>query len=370
MSGEVCSSDNERSEVRRSARSTAGNRLREMIRLELKRKNNERYLQDTFEGIQTGKEGMELLISDNNSISDIDDESEYSTEASSEDIVDSDFDDSVNEEGSDSGQEVELESQPKRKRIGKRILTRSTSHPTKLVTTTDSISEFIGSKKKSNKFKERSQFPSSISEGTRRSKRNSTRQSTEEARQKHLTETKDRHERFLKSAKNRKNTVKPLSQEELLKEAEETEKLNTDSLKSYLEMQIQRKKFVSRKKHAIHGPFIRYLSTSRAPNDSPRTRKQHALSGSTHVVNLIIHSHPEESPSVFRTYNTRKRNESLRSTCPISGLPARYRDPLTKLPYYNADAFKSIRAKYAQEQEERYLSRINTLKDILNGKDS
>lgn len=183
-----------------------------------------------------------------------------------------------------------------------------------------------------------------------------------------MCETKDRQERFLKSVKCRKTIVKPLSQEELLKEAEETEQLNTASLKSYLEIQIQKKKFVSRKKHAIHGPFIRFLSTSRSA-ECARTRKQHALSGGTHVVNLIIHSHPEESPAVFRTYS-KKRNENIRSTCPISGLPARYRDPLTKLPYYNAEAFKSIRAKYAQEQEERYLSRLNELKDILNGKDA
>ena len=196
---------------------------------------------------------------------------------------------------------------------------------------------------------------------------------TEEAKQKHLIETKDKQERQ-KSVKNRKSNVKPLSQEELLKEAENTEKINTASLKSYLEMQIQKKKFVSRKKHAIHGPFIRYLSTSRLPNDSLRTRKQHALAGSnnpTRVVNLIIHSHPEESPAVFRTYSPYKRTEvSRRVLCPVTGLPAKYRDPLTKLPYYNAKAFQTIRAKYAQQQEERCLSRVNALKNVLNGKAS
>ena len=196
---------------------------------------------------------------------------------------------------------------------------------------------------------------------------------TEEARQKHLTETKDRQERQ-KSVKSRRSNVKPLSQEELLKEAENTEKLNTASLKSYLEMQIQKKKFVSRKKHAIHGPFIRYLSTSRPPSDSLRTRKQHALAGTsqpTRVVNLIIHSHPEESPAVFRTYSPHKLVESYRNVlCPVTGLPAKYRDPLTNLPYYSAEAFKTIRAKYAEQQEEKYLSRINALKNVLNGKAS
>ena len=159
MSEEICSSGSERSEVRRSVRSTAGNRLRELIRLELKRKQNERYLQDTFEGMQSEKDGMELLISDNNSILE-GDESEYSTEASSDDIIDSDFDDSANEDGSVSGQETELEPQSKRKRSGKRVLTRSTSHPTKLVTTpTNNNNDVITSKKK------KADFPNLVTEG-------------------------------------------------------------------------------------------------------------------------------------------------------------------------------------------------------------
>ena len=164
MNEEICSSGSERNEVRRSVRSTAGNRLRELIRLELKRKQNERYLQDTFEGMQSEKDGMELLISDNNSVTD-GDESEYSTEASSDDIVDSDFDDSADEDGSISGQETELEPRAKRKRSCKRVLTRSTSHPTNLVTIPTNNSDVITPKKKSNKLKEKSDFLSLLSEG-------------------------------------------------------------------------------------------------------------------------------------------------------------------------------------------------------------
>ena len=166
MSEEAGSSESGRSEVRRSIRSTAGNRLREMIRLELKRKQNERYLRDTFVGMQPSDDrgGMELLISESNHIVDIDDESEYSTEASSEDIIDSDFDDFASDEGSNSEKEIELEPNSKRKRIGKQILTRSTSHPTKLVTTPTS-SEAGTPKKKSSKSKEKQEFSNSPSEG-------------------------------------------------------------------------------------------------------------------------------------------------------------------------------------------------------------
>ena len=172
----------------------------------------------------------------------------------------------------------------------------------------------------------------------------------------------------MSSVKNRKTNIKPLSQEQLFKEAEQTEKLNTASLKTYLEMQIQKKRFVNRKKHAISGPFIRYLSTSRPPNDTLRTRKQHALASSgnaARVVNLIIHSHPEESPAFFRASSSKP----VHQLCPVTGLPAKYRDPLTKLPYHNAEAFKTIRANFAKEEEEKYSSRLNALKDILNEKD-
>ena len=171
MSQDVSSSEGVRSEVRRSVRSTAGNKLREMIGLELKRKQNEGYLRETFEGMQPGddRSGMELLITGSNPVSYLDDESEYSTEVSSEDIIDSDFDDFASDEGSISGQDLDLEPKSKRKRIGKHFLTRSTSHPTKLVTTPTSsltnISEVSNPKKKPSKHKDKQEFPNSPCEG-------------------------------------------------------------------------------------------------------------------------------------------------------------------------------------------------------------
>merc|ERR1711988_1912996 len=35
--------------------------------------------------------------------------------------------------------------------------------------------------------------------------------------------------------------------------------------------------------------------------------------------------------------------------CAITGLPAKYKDPLTKQPYANAEAFKELRRRYNQE---------------------
>jgi hypothetical protein len=65
-------------------------------------------------------------------------------------------------------------------------------------------------------------------------------------------------------------------------------------------------------------------------------------------------------PKAFNTKDTRGSVQTSESTfikpfyksksefpiCPITGMPARYKDPLTGTPYANKDAFKIIREKY------------------------
>jgi len=38
-----------------------------------------------------------------------------------------------------------------------------------------------------------------------------------------------------------------------------------------------------------------------------------------------------------------------KNLCVITGLPAKYKDPLTGLPYHNLDAFKELRKKFAKQ---------------------
>ena len=160
MSQEYASSES--GSIRRSVRSTAGNRLRELIRLELKKKQNERYLQDTFEGLQScgGKEGVAVLISENNTFPD--DESEYSTEESSEDIVDSDFIDDVSGEDNTSEQENEQEPEMKKKRMSTRLLKRSKSAPSKPTATSLSPNEVKDKILRKSKSKENSKEKSEL----------------------------------------------------------------------------------------------------------------------------------------------------------------------------------------------------------------
>jgi len=52
-------------------------------------------------------------------------------------------------------------------------------------------------------------------------------------------------------------------------------------------------------------------------------------------------------------------------TCPITGKPAQYKDPLTQQPYANKEAFKIIREKYFQKEEEKLFMRLQVLNDLM-----
>lgn len=50
----------------------------------------------------------------------------------------------------------------------------------------------------------------------------------------------------------------------------------------------------------------------------------------------------------------------------MTGEKAKYFDPLTKQPYSNMEAFKIIRERYFQKEEESLLLRIQTLSDLAS----
>lgn len=54
--------------------------------------------------------------------------------------------------------------------------------------------------------------------------------------------------------------------------------------------------------------------------------------------------------------------------CVITGQPARYKDPITGQPYATLDAFKILREKFFQKEEERLFVRIQVLADMLQMK--
>ncbi|WKX91530.1 hypothetical protein Q1695_009954 [Nippostrongylus brasiliensis] len=115
------------------------------------------------------------------------------------------------------------------------------------------------------------------------------------------------------------NSVDAKTQAARLKEAEQTEKANIESLRKYEQFELERKK---KREHAttkrrVPPPFISIKDT---------------ISETTVVVpDIKIFKRPDVRPSYV---------------CAVTGQPARYRDPVTGLPYSSPFTFKIIRDKY------------------------
>jgi len=76
-------------------------------------------------------------------------------------------------------------------------------------------------------------------------------------------------------------------------------------------------------------------------------------------------------PEIAAFYNTRpttktKKNQKL--FCPITGLPAKYIDPLTSTPYATPQAFKILRNRYVSEGEQKCEKRLLQLSSWLEEK--
>ena len=59
------------------------------------------------------------------------------------------------------------------------------------------------------------------------------------------------------------------------------------------------------------------------------------------------------------------KNKGDQPICPITGMVARYKDPLTGTPYANKEAFKIIREKFFQRDEEKLFVRLQVMNDLL-----
>ncbi|RDX88823.1 SWR1 complex subunit 2, partial [Mucuna pruriens] len=125
---------------------------------------------------------------------------------------------------------------------------------------------------------------------------------------------------------------KRMTQEEMLLEAAQTEIMNLRNLERVLarEEEVKRRAIVH--KTVYNGPQIRYIS------------KDEFIKGSS------FHS---EIPTASVQYPEQP-------VCPITGLPAKYRDPKTGLPYATKEAFKIIRERFLNESD-------NTRKDMSMG---
>jgi len=137
--------------------------------------------------------------------------------------------------------------------------------------------------------------------------------------------------------------VRRITQAELLEEAKITEQINTESLKYILSLEEEKKKV--KETPTITGPIITYYSKD----------------GKTCVCF-------DELPPVLAQTTDRlppSPTSPPRETCPITGLPAKYRDPKTGICYANMEAFKVLREKYLRREEAKCSSRLAHLNSML-----
>jgi len=86
---------------------------------------------------------------------------------------------------------------------------------------------------------------------------------------------------------------------------------------------------------------------------------QHILKQNSNANDNVIPLNPSTQPPVNLFL------EPKHFICPITGLRAPYRDPLTGTPFANKEAFKIIREKFFQRDEEKLFVRMQVLNDLL-----
>ncbi|XP_031379367.1 SWR1 complex subunit 2 isoform X2 [Punica granatum] len=139
---------------------------------------------------------------------------------------------------------------------------------------------------------------------------------------------------------------KRMSQEEMLLEAAQTEIMNLRNLERVLAREEEVKKRAIVHKAVYSGPQIRYISK----DGCSFLQFSKGLSFQSE-----IHTTPSQYPE--------------KAICAVTGLPAKYRDPRTGLPYANKEAFKIIRERYSKESSgiPKEMD-MGTLHDSLSGK--
>ncbi|XP_034945101.1 vacuolar protein sorting-associated protein 72 homolog [Chelonus insularis] len=326
----------------------------------------------------------------------VEQDNDYMEEDEGEDEVDSDFSIDENDEPvSDTEQEG-----PKKKR---RLVTKAYKEP-KPVT----VQPRSAPKEKKPRVPRQKRFLSDSTE--RKSIRRSTAAKSA-ATQRRLKERNEDQRRKVK--KIRHDVWKP-TQEELLKEALETEKINLKSLEKYQKLESEKKNTRTVRKAFVQ-PMIRYQSLSMPvmvlsettqvdrdndrinvegdddkPNESNTNSNQSDVllssqesscpvedvdsnedlesNSNKHLVKKGVELQGEQTGDfyerTFITFETERLflkafkktpppRKTLRSLCAITRLPAKYLDPITNLPYRNVQTFRILREAYYQQLEAR-----------------
>ncbi|XP_024971315.1 SWR1 complex subunit 2 [Cynara cardunculus var. scolymus] len=251
------------------------------------------------------------------------DDTNYVEEAEVADVFDSDFDEDEPEP------EEEAENEPDdRKRPKKRLAFPGKQLPKKkkkkkVVSEGDSSND-EGTNPEQSTPQEDHDVPDDIEveKTTRKSTRTSVivRQAERDAIRASLQAT-------MKPIKRKKEgEEKRMTQEEMLLEAAQTEIMNLRNLERVLAREEEVKKRAIVHKAVYSGPQIRYLSKD----------------GYSYLEFTNGMSFQSQIPTSATPY-------PKKAVCVVTGLPAKYRDPKTGLPYATKEAYKIIREQYLND---------------------
>lgn len=141
-----------------------------------------------------------------------------------------------------------------------------------------------------------------------------------------------------------------MTQEQRLEEAKITEIENLKSLEQFQRLELE-KKLLHNVKKTYKGSTTKFVSTTIHMDskiyqdlDIPEINRKGAI-------NYLEFSDNSAYRKEFP--NRVKRTPRPQKICALTGLPARYVDPVTEVPYYNLNVFKTIREAYYLFLEEK-----------------
>ncbi|XP_074574434.1 SWR1 complex subunit 2 isoform X2 [Curcuma longa] len=136
---------------------------------------------------------------------------------------------------------------------------------------------------------------------------------------------------------------KRMTQEEMLLEAAQTEIMNLRNLERVLAREEEVKKKAVVHKAVYDGPQIRFISRD----------------GESHLEFIKGASFQNEITTTPVSYPEK-------TVCVITGLPAKYRDPKTGLPYATLEAFKLIRERFLKQEASRKQQQCMDMGDLFD----
>nr|CAD1838485.1 unnamed protein product [Ananas comosus var. bracteatus] len=148
---------------------------------------------------------------------------------------------------------------------------------------------------------------------------------------------------------------KRMTQEEMLLEAAETEIMNLRNLERVLAREEEVKKKAIIHKEVYNGPQIRFTSKN-GKNYSHYFYSYHP------PLQLVF----PFSLNITFSLCLGRYADPEKSFCVVTGLPAKYRDPKTGLPYATMEAFKIIRERFLKEESEKKKPKKMDMGDLFD----